>query len=720
MSTLTKEEHSQVVKVLGREPNEVELGIFSVMWSEHCCYKSSKIHLKQFPTKSPRVLQGPGENAGILDIGDGLAIAFKIESHNHPSFIEPYQGAATGVGGILRDIFTMGARPIANLNSLHFGAIDHPRTPYLVRGVVAGVGGYGNAMGIATIGGETRFEECYNGNILVNAFTLGVMNKNKIFLGLAAGVGNPVILVGSKTGKDGIHGATMASDVFDSESESKRPTVQVGDPFTEKKLMEACLEAFQCEGAIVGIQDMGAAGFTCSTFEMSARGDVGMTLLLDKIPLREKKMTPYEIMLSESQERMLLVAKKGREEELRKIFQKWELEFQIVGEVIAEKRVRGFFNDEKVFDLPVAPVTDEAPVYERPFKKPDDKRCQQYTAGTFCPTSFNDALLQLLSSPNLASKNWVWRQYDHMVGTNTVVKPGCDAAVMRIKENGKQVAMKADGKARWCYLDPYWGAVHTLAEGVRNLACVGATPVGITDCLNFGNPENPEIMWQFKEVCRGLTDACNAFETPVVGGNVSLYNESEGKNIYPTPVVAIVGLLEKDEEPQTLYWKKEGDLIYWIGETASSLAGSEYLKVVHKKVAGALTKIDFAKELTLQKFCLEAIRKKIIASAHDVSDGGLAVTLAECSFLPDGNILGATVALEETKRPDVLLFGEGSQSIIVSLDPSKEKEFLELAKKTNCPVKKIGKTGGENLTIGDWIDISVANLRTKWETALQF
>ncbi|MDP2599449.1 MAG: phosphoribosylformylglycinamidine synthase subunit PurL [Deltaproteobacteria bacterium] len=547
MSTLTHEEHQRVVKTLGREPNEVELGIFSVMWSEHCCYKSSKMYLKNFPTKSPRVLLGPGENAGIIDIGDGYAVAFKIESHNHPSFIEPYQGAATGVGGILRDIFTMGARPIASLNSLHFGDFDHPRTEYLLRGVVAGIGGYGNAVGVPMVGGEVHFDSCYNGNILVNAFALGVLRHDRIFKGIAAGVGNPVILVGSKTGRDGIHGATMASDVFDSESESKRPTVQVGDPFTEKKLMEACLEAFEIGGAIVGIQDMGAAGFTCSTFEMSARGGAGMELWLDKIPLRETKMTPYEIMLSESQERMLLVAEKGREEELKRVFEKWELEFAVVGKVIAEKKVVGTFHGETIFDLPVAPVTDEAPVYERPVKKPVSPSPTPLLMGE--GKGEGDRKLD-----GLPIKEWIWRQYDYSVGTNTVMGPGGPAALIRVKENGKLLALTVNSRADLCAEDPYLGTMAAVAEGVEKLAKVGAKPLGVTNCLNFGNPENPEVMWQFKEACRGLADACKQYDIPVVSGNVSLYNETnaptlregQGKNIKPTPVIAIVGIVENE------------------------------------------------------------------------------------------------------------------------------------------------------------------------------
>lgn len=522
------DESQRIVAALGRKPNQVEQGIFDVMWSEHCCYKSSKVHLRQFPTSGPRVLQGPGENAGIIDIGDGYAIAFKIESHNHPSYIEPYQGAATGVGGILRDIFTMGARPIALLDSLHFGSPDHPRTDYLLRGVVAGIGGYGNCMGIPTVGGETHFDDCYNGNILVNAFCLGVMRSDRIFRGVAGGIGNPVILVGSKTGRDGIHGATMASDTFGSASEEKRPTVQVGDPFTEKKLMEACLEAYELDGAIVGIQDMGAAGLTCSSFEMASKGGCGMELWLDKVPMREAGMTPYEIMLSESQERMLLVAEKNRVEDLRKIFAKWELEFAIVGKVIAEQRVRGRFHNEEVFDLPVAAVVDDAPLYERDAQRP---RKERSSPGCH-PANMN----------GLPITEWIWRQYDYMVGTNTVVGPGHGAAVMRVKANGKRLALTVDSNADRCVQDPYQGTKEIVARGVEKLAAWGAAPLGVTNCLNFGNPENPEVMWQFKETCRGLADACRERNIPVVSGNVSFYNETEGQNIKPTPVIAMVGL----------------------------------------------------------------------------------------------------------------------------------------------------------------------------------
>lgn len=637
-------EHKRIVKLLGREPNTVEAGIFSVMWSEHCCYKSSKIYLKQFPTTGPRVLQGPGENAGIIDIGGGYAAAFKIESHNHPSFIEPYQGAATGVGGILRDIFTMGARPIAGLNSLHFGEPSHPRTSYLLNGVVAGIGGYGNCMGIPTVGGETHFDECYNGNILVNAFTLGILRNNNIFRGVAKGIGNPVILVGSKTGRDGIHGAKMASEVFTEESESKRPTVQVGDPFTEKKLMEACLEAFELDGAIVGIQDMGAAGFTCSSFEMSSKGGVGMELWLDKIPCREEKMTPYEMMLSESQERMLLVAEKGHEEELRKIFEKWELEFAIVGKVIAEKKVRGVFRGEAAFDLPVAAVVDEAPVYERSVAKPVIASPQ----GEAIPLVPRDCFVADVprNDKNLAMTQSIWRQYDHTVGTNTVIGPGADAAVVRVKENGALLALTVDSKASWVAVDPYWGAVHTVAEAARNLACVGATPIGVTDCLNFGNPENPEIMWQFKEACRGIADACRHFEIPVVGGNVSLYNETEGKNIKPTPVIAMVGMLPAGAAPVTPEWKNDGDIIYGTG------APQNFAEVLP---------LDFEAEKNLNAFLLKAMAKNWIQSAHDVNEDE-----------PEATSLAAP--------------------FVVSVRPGDQKDFEALAKDCAIPLKMLGVT----------------------------
>ena len=699
---LTDAEYQRIVASIGREPNLPELGIFSVMWSEHCSYKSSKIYLKQFPTKSPRVLQGPGENAGILDVGHGWAVAFKMESHNHPSFIEPTQGAATGVGGILRDIFTMGARPIASLDSLRFGDPKHPKTAHLLRGVVSGIGGYGNCMGVPTVGGETRFDACYNGNILVNAMTVGLVRHDKIYRGRATGVGNKVILVGSKTGRDGIHGATMASDVFDESSESKRPTVQVGDPFTEKKLLEACMEVFETD-AVLGIQDMGAAGFTCSTFEMSARGGVGMKIDLDKIPLRETGMTPYEILLSESQERMLLVAAPGKEETVLKIFKKWELEAAIVGTVIAEPKVIATFAGKIVVDLPTAPVVDEAPVYERPVKERAIVRSYDrplVTARAHESTNareYENILERLITSPNLASKRWVWRQYDQSVMVNTVEGPGGDAAVLRLKEMDEKLAVTVDGKGKLCALNPYWGAVHTLAEAARNLACVGAEPLGITDCLNFGSPENPEVMWEFKEVCRGLSDACRAFELPVTGGNVSFYNETDGKAIDPTPTVGMVGLIPAGTPVVRSCWKQSGDAIYLLGPDV-------------EKTVEEILPLDYDLEKNVQKVCRDAIQQGLVHSAHDVSEGGALLTLAECCFGAVG--LGACVEIQD-------VWSEAPSRIVVSLAPEKQSAFEKMALQAGVPCRKIGTVGGSRLQINQTIDGEVEKMKALWNSALE-
>ena len=732
---LTPEEYKVLKKAIGREPNITELGIFSVMWSEHCSYKSSRVHLKEFPTKGPCVLQGPGENAGVVDIGDGMAIAFKIESHNHPSFIEPYQGAATGVGGILRDIFTMGARPIANLNSLRFGEVNAPRMSYLVKGVVGGIGGYGNTMGIPTVGGEVFFDECYNGNILVNAFTLGVMDASKIYLGKAGGVGNPVIYVGSKTGRDGIHGATMASDEFDESSEERRPTVQVGDPFTEKLLLEACLELMATD-AIIGIQDMGAAGLTCSTFEMASRGQSGMEVDLEKVPLRETGMTPYEIMLSESQERMLLVAKKGREEEVQKIFEKWDLHCAVIGQVTDDGRVKIKYHNEPVVDIPVAPVVHASPVYERPTSEPSwQKEVQKLDINSIPkPKNLNEALFKLMTSPNLARKAWVWEQYDHMVMTNTALLPGADAAVVRLKpyiptsvvhgspkhlnETKKGLALTADCNSRYCYLDPWMGGALAVAEAARNISCTGATPLAITDCLNFGNPEKPEIMWQFVRAVEGMAEGCRQFETPVVGGNVSFYNETKGSAIYPTPVVAMVGLLEDVDKYCTSWWKDEEDVIILLGKNESEIGGSEYLKTIHGKVAGRPPELDFKREKAVQKVCRVGIHRGFVKSAHDVSEGGLAVALAECSLLRKDGLLGSTIELTDEMRPDVLLFGETASRVIVSVSKENVDTMLTIAKGEGAYARAIGKVGGRMMVVNDLLCIDLADLHREWNSAL--
>ena len=643
---LSPAEYGTVLGILGRTPSLTELGIFSVMWSEHCSYKSSRVHLKKFPTKGPRVLQGPGENAGIVDIGDGLAVVFKMESHNHPSFIEPYQGAATGVGGILRDVFTMGARPIASLNSLRFGRPDHPRTRYLVSGVVSGIAGYGNCIGVPTVGGEVSFDECYDGNILVNAFTLGVVRHERIWLGTAAGVGNPVIYVGSKTGRDGIHGATMASGEFDEKSEEKRPTVQVGDPFTEKLLLEACLELMRSD-AIVGIQDMGAAGLTSSSFEMASRGGTGFLMDLDRVPQREEGMTPYELMLSESQERMLIVAKKGREDEVREIFEKWDLDVSVIGEVTGDGIGRVRWRGKTVAEIPIAALTDKAPVYDRPAERPEGQDALQRLdpAGLPAPSDLGETWVRLMGGPELADKKWVYRQYDHMIRTNTLVLPGSDAAVLRVKGTRKGIALSVDCNSRYCYLDPFVGGMIAVCEAARNVACSGAEPIGLSDCLNFGNPEKPEVMWQFRSAIEGMAKACEALGVPVVSGNVSFYNETMGKGIHPTPAVAMVGLLEDASKRRVQWFSADGDLILLAGadRLGVHLGGSLYLKEVHGKVAGTPPPVDLAHEKRLQEFLREAASADLVASAHDLAEGGFACALAESCISGPGSAMGARV-----------------------------------------------------------------------------
>src|SRR5881394_1427149 len=573
---LTPDEYERIEQILGRAPNYTELGIFSVMWSEHCSYKSSRVHLRNFPTSGPRVVQGPGENAGVIDIGDGWVAAFKMESHNHPSFIEPYQGAATGVGGILRDIFTMGARPIACLDSLRFGELSAPRMKYLVDGVVRGIAGYGNCIGIPTVGGETSFHSSFNGNILVNVFALGVAKSEKIFKGTASGVGNPVIYVGSKTGRDGIHGATMASAEFDEASEEKRPTVQVGDPFTEKLLLEACLEIMDTD-AIVGIQDMGAAGLTSSSFEMAGRAGTGIRMDLDRVPVRESGMTPYEIMLSESQERMLIVAKRGREADVVRVFEKWDLNAAVVGEVTDDGFVRIFWHGEEAATIPVDPISTEAPVYDRPMLAPPRAIPETLERQHVDDADFTETLMRLVASPNLCSKHWIYEQYDTTVRTNTLARPEQrDAAIVRVKGTGRALAMTSDVNPLYCFLDPYEGGKQAVAEAARNIAVSGGRPVAITDCLNFGSPERPEIMWQFSECIRGISEACTALGTPVVSGNVSFYNETEGRAIYPTPTVGMVGILEREDDGRDLHFPEAGLDIILLGTTGDELGGSEW------------------------------------------------------------------------------------------------------------------------------------------------
>ncbi len=683
---LKEEEFDRIVARLGRTPNLTELGIFAVLWSEHCSYKSSRIHLKKLPTKGKRVLQGPGENAGVVDIGQGLCVVFKMESHNHPSFIEPFQGAATGVGGILRDVFTMGARPIACLDSLRFGAPDAPRMQYLVDGVVAGIGFYGNCFGVPTVGGETTFFEAYNENILVNAFTLGLARHEDLFFGRASGAGNPVYYVGSKTGKDGIHGATMASEEFSDATEEKRPTVQVGDPFTEKLLLEALLELMKTD-AIEGIQDMGAAGLTSSSFEMAGRAGTGMRLDLDQVPLRETGMTPYEIMLSESQERMLLVARHGHDATIARIFHKWGLDASLIGEVTGDGRMVCTWKGKTVVDLPIAPLAQDAPLYDRPRRRPSYLRKVTVEADAKADSAdLGGDLLDLLEHPNFASKRWVWRQYDHQVRTNTVIGPGLDAALLRVKGTRMGVAMTSDVNPLYCYLDPREGTRFAVAEAARNLACVGAQGIGVTDCLNFGNPEKPEVMWQFKEAVEGMASALKAFKIPVVSGNVSLYNDTEGRSIWPTPTVAMVGLV-KDMRRVPERELPEGARVLLAGDGEVRLAGSQYL--YHKgTLVGRLPKLDLKMERKLQKFLLKGYAKRALRFAHDVSEGGLAAALAEVALFAgmgfDGSVPGGDPVLQ--------CFGEGGGRALVV---GEEEALAALARALDLPLRPLGVLGGE-------------------------
>ncbi len=721
---LTADEYRRIETALGRAPTLEELGVFSVMWSEHCSYKSSRVHLRTLPTTGPRVLQGPGENAGALDVGDGLAVVFKIESHNHPSFVEPFQGAATGVGGILRDIFTMGARPIASLNSLRFGSVDHPRTPYLVNGVVGGIGSYGNCIGVATVGGEVAFDPGYDHNILVNAFTLGVVRSDRIFRARAEGVGNPVVYVGSKTGRDGIHGASLlASAEFDADSEQKRPTVQVGDPFTEKLLLEACLELMSPEYSehLVGIQDMGAAGLTSSSVEMAGRAGSGIDLDLSRVPLREQGMTPYQILLSESQERMLLVVRAGSEDVVRALFAKWDLDAAVIGTVTDTGRLRCTWEGRQVVDVPIAPLTEGAPVYQRPATEPSaDDGARLVLRDLAEPRDYGHVLMQLLESPNLCSREWVYRQYDTYVGGNTVVRPGSDAAIVRLDGTQKGVAITLDCNSRLCLLDPYVGTVSAVAEAARNLAASGAEPIGVTNCLNFGSPEKPEVMWQFQQAIAGLRDACLAFGTPVVSGNVSFYNETEGCSIPPTPVIGMVGLLDDVGQRVTQWFKGEGDAIVLLGRNREELGGSEYLAVVHHQVRGTLPWIDLDIERRLIRTVLNAAREGLLRSAHDVAEGGLAVALAECCISNEtGSPIGARIELESGLRPDALLFGESHGRIVVSVRRRHLTRLREIARRDDVVMTSIGEVRGQRLEIDHLLDLPVVEMRERWRTALE-
>jgi phosphoribosylformylglycinamidine synthase subunit PurL len=752
---LTDEEYDRILKTLGREPTLTELGIFSVMWSEHCSYKSSRVHLKRLPTTGPRVIVPPGENAGVVDIGDDWCVAFKVESHNHPSFIEPFQGAATGVGGILRDVFTMGARPVAAMNSLRFGPLSespasangltrnstrnghYRRNRSILKGVVAGIGHYGNCFGVPTVGGEVVFDESYSLNPLVNAFALGLVRKDQIFFGKASGIGNPVLYAGAKTGRDGIHGATMASAEFDDEALEKRPTVQVGDPFLEKLLLEACLEAMR-SGAIEGIQDMGAAGLTSSSVEMAARAGTGLEIDLSLVPQRETGMTAYEMMLSESQERMLIVARTGHEKEVVEIFNKWDLDAVVIGKVVAGDRLKVFHNGAVEADLPVRALTDDAPKYERPMTAPRRKDSPPYEGGMTAPTFFvgtdgvvlseNDALKKLLSSPNICSKHWVYEQYDTMVRTNTAVLPGADAAVIRIKETRRAIAMCHDGNGKFVAINPRMGAKLAVAEAARNVACVGAKPIAVTNCLNFASPERPDVMWSFSEVIDGMAEACKAFGTPVVSGNVSFYNETDGRGVLPTPVIGMVGLIEDSRKIVTHGFKKEGDLIAILGATRDDLAASEYAQTVLGLSTqdlidnGIVPTIDLEQEKRVQETLLKLIDAGLINSAHDCSDGGLAVAIAECCFSSLGRAaVGAKVELLSGDLPlEAFLFGETPSRVVISFSRDKLDRTKQLV--GNAAFTRIGEVAGSELriSIGDLtlIQAPVAELESLWSTAL--
>jgi phosphoribosylformylglycinamidine synthase len=714
---MSGEEYERLKKILGREPSYTELGITSALWSEHCSYKSSKVYLKEFPTEGPHVLEGPGENAGVVDVGHGWVAIFKMESHNHPSFIEPYQGSMTGVGGILRDVFTMGARPIACMDSLRFGEIDAPRMRFLIDGVVRGIGDYGNCVGIPTVGGETGFHPSYNGNILVNAFALGVARRDKVFHARASGPGNPILYVGSATGRDGIHGATMASESFDAESEAKRPTVQVGDPFTEKILLEACLDAMRT-GAIVAIQDMGAAGLTSSSFEMAGRGGMGMRLDLDRVPLREPGLTPYEMMLSESQERMVLVAKRGREEEVVKVFRRWGLEVAPIGEVTTTGRAVLVWHGETVADMPVLPLTQEAPVYRRPAEPPADLARRQSPPEVPASMDPMGDLRRLLGTPELASKQWIWRQYDHTVRTNTVIGPGGDAAVLLLKGTPSGLAMTSDVNPVYCYLDPRRGGAQAVAEAVRNLACVGADPVGLTDCLNFGNPEVPEITWQFREVIRGMSDACRALGAPVISGNVSFYNETEGRSIHPTPTVGMVGVIPDLRHLPEACFLAADDRILLLGtaEGAGEFGGSAYLRLLHGIEQGLPPAVDLAAEARLAALLRRLVAEGLIHTAHDLSEGGLGIALAEACF---GRSLGATVEVPLNAAVDI--FSETQGRAIVAARPFTLDRLLRAAEEAGVPALELGTVGGPDLVIrsgGETWKAAVADLHEVWSTAL--
>ena len=714
---LTAGEYAKILDILGREPNLTELGIFSVMWSEHCSYKSSKKWLRCLPTTGAKVIHGPGENAGAVDIGDGQAVIFKMESHNHPSYIEPYQGAATGVGGILRDVFTMGARPIANLNALRFGAPEHAKTSHLVAGVVAGIGGYGNCVGVPTVGGECTFHKGYDGNILVNAMTVGIAERDRIFLSAASGVGNPIVYVGSKTGRDGIHGATMASAEFSDDSEAKRPTVQVGDPFTEKLLIEACLELMATD-AIVAIQDMGAAGLTSSSFEMASKGGLGVDLDLDRVPIREQAMTAYEIMLSESQERMLMVLKPGREAAARAVFEKWELDFAIVGRITDSKHMVVRHHGEVVVDVPIDPLAAASPEYDRPWLS--TRRQPVVVADEVKAVPPIEALKTLLSCPDLASKRWIWEQYDHMVMGDTIGPPGGDAAVVRVHGAGKAIAMTTDCTPRYCFADPVEGGRQAVVEAWRNLVAVGATPLAITDCLNFGSPEKPEVMGQFAGCLQGMADACRALEFPVVSGNVSFYNETNGVSIPPTPTIGGVGLIEDYERRASIALAADGEAVVLIGgddDDDGWLGQSLYLREICGREEGAPPPVDLAQERRAGELVRGLIASGEVTACHDVSDGGVLVAIAEMALAGNHGV-SLTIVRPGASNLHAKLFGESQGRYLVAVPPARLTALVQRAGRAGILARVIGTTGGDRLTLGEGHSISLADLRELHEAWL--
>ena len=701
---LSKLDYAHIKEILGREPTMVELGVFSAMWSEHCSYKSSKIYLNGFPTEAPWVIQGPGENAGVIDIGGGMAAVFKMESHNHPSYIEPFQGAATGVGGILRDVFTMGARPVANLNALRFGDVngDSETNKYqrhLVRGVVEGIGSYGNCMGVPTVGGEMSFDASYNGNILVNAFALGLVKSDEIFLGIAEGIGNSVMYVGSKTGRDGLGGAVMSSDSFTEESKSLRPTVQVGDPFTEKLLLEACLEMFQTQkDIVVGIQDMGAAGLTSSAFEMAGKSGAGMVMHLDKVPAREEGMTPYDFMLSESQERMLVCVKKGHEQAVIDIFNKWDLDVATIGEVTDTGNMELYWHGEKVADMPIAPVSEEAPMLDRPTKRPEYlDTIGKLGIDDFPEVDNQTAFERLIASLEVVDKAWVYHQYDSMVQTNTAKHPGSlDASVIRVKETGGALAMSSDCNPRYCYVDPQKGAALAVMEAGRNVAMSGARPLAITDCLNFGNPENPEVMWQFAQACEGIKEACKELETPVVSGNVSLYNETNGESVYPTPAIATVGVNPDANKVLPSAFQEEGNAVLLFGETRGNFGGSLYIKELFGETVGTLEDVEYSQEQRLWQLVIEANEAGLLEAAKDVNVGGIAVALAKMAAVGSKGIT-AHVTLDDPRW----IFDETQSRALVEVKPENLEAVARKALELGLRVEKIGEIGGDAVQLND-------------------